>query len=84
MGGAGFGSQADELESLSHQDDADAFAIAQRIGLEPSRRQQLLELLGENDRLQYLAEFLDQLLPTVQQRQDRQRRVKTNGHTPSG
>jgi hypothetical protein len=24
------------------------------------------------------------LLPTVQQRQDRQRRVKTNGHTPSG
>ena len=83
MGGAGFGSQEDEPdESLPHQDDADAFTIAQRIGLEPTKRQQVLELLSENERLQYLADFLDELLPTIQQRQDRQRRVKTNGHTP--
>ncbi|MDP7632158.1 MAG: LON peptidase substrate-binding domain-containing protein [Candidatus Latescibacteria bacterium] len=82
MGSLGYGSHDDDPEqSLDALDVGDAFVIAQRIGLEPSRRQALLELLSENARLQYLADLLDDLLPTMQKRQDRQRRVKTNGYT---
>ncbi len=82
MGSDGYGLQADELDVSGHTlEDVEAFAVAQRIGLEPPGRQQLLELLGENSRLQYLAGFLEELLPTMQRRQDRQRRVKTNGHS---
>jgi ATP-dependent Lon protease len=84
MGGLGYGPQADDLESLQEITDVDAFELAQRIGVEPVRRQQLLELLGEGERLQFLAGYLEEMLPTMQERQERQRRVKTNGHTLPG
>ena len=61
-------------------DDIGAWDVAQRMGLEAARKQVLLEMRTENSRLQHLAEYLEELLPILEERQLRKRRVKSNGH----
>lgn len=62
-------------------EEGDSWAIAQRMGLEPGRKQRLLEMRSENARLQHLADYLEELLPVLVERMERKRRVKSNGHT---
>ena len=60
--------------------DTNAWGVAQRMGMESPRKQALLEMLTENARLQHLAEYLEELLPILEERRERKRRVKSNGH----
>jgi hypothetical protein len=40
-------------------------------------------MTSENARLQNLAEYLEDLLPILEERMARNKRAKSNGHTPS-
>ena len=73
----------DAEEAAKGLEEGDAWAIAQRLGLEPERRQRLLGMTSENARLQNLAEYLEDLLPILEERLARKKRAKSNGHTPS-
>jgi Lon protease-like protein len=73
----------DAEEAARGLEEGDAWAIAQRLGLEPERRQRLLGMTSENARLQNLAEYLEDLLPILEERMARNKRAKSNGHTPS-
>ncbi len=72
----------DTADAAKQLQEGDAWAIAQRLGLEGERRQQLLVMRSENARLQNLAEYLEDLLPILEERMERKTRVKSNGHTP--
>jgi Lon protease-like protein len=74
----GEGTQEEAAKGL---EEGDAFAVAQRMGLEPARKQRLLEMTTENARLQHLAAYLEELLPVLEERMERKRRVKSNGRT---
>jgi ATP-dependent Lon protease len=72
----------DAAEAAKGLEEGDAWAIAQRLGLPAERRQRMLGMVSENARLQDLAEYLEDLLPILEARMVRKKRVKSNGHTP--
>lgn len=57
-----------------------SFVIAQNAGLDLPRKQELLELRSEQERLRYLADHLEQIIPEVKRLRERMRRVRSNGH----
>ncbi len=57
-----------------------SFVLAQNAGLDTSQKQAVLELDSENDRIQYLIRHFEELIPRVEQREDVQRRIRSNGH----
>ena len=76
--------QGVQEEATKGLEEGDAWAIAQRMGLEAERKQHLLEMTSENARLQNLAEYLEELLPILEARMERKKRAKSNGHTSDG
>lgn len=66
--------------SLYQDVPALSFAIAPNAGLSPQQKQELLETLTENDRLQYLVNHLESLIPRVEEVEDVRRRIQSNGH----
>lgn len=69
-------------EAAEGLEEGNAWAIAQRTGMEGAGKQVLLEMTSENARLQNLAAYLEELLPVLEVRMARKKQVKTNGHTP--
>jgi ATP-dependent Lon protease len=57
-----------------------SFVVGQNVGLDLARKQELLELPSEQDRLQYLSQHLEQIIPEVEHARDRARRIQSNGH----
>ena len=57
-----------------------SFAMAANVGLDPPKKQQVLQMRSENERLQFLIEHLDGLLPVLRNKVELQKRVKSNGH----
>lgn len=57
-----------------------SFAIAQKAGLDLAGRQQLLEMLSENDRLRTLHAYLRDLLPRLNRMEEIERVVKNDGY----
>ena len=57
-----------------------SFAIAQKSGLDLSRRQELLEIAGENDRLRMLNAYLKELIPRLQHQGEIERLIKNDGY----
>lgn len=60
--------------------DQGSFAMAANAGLDPPKKQQVLQLRSENERLQFLIEHLNDLLPVLRNKAELQKRVKSNGH----
>ena len=60
--------------------DQGSFAMAANAGLDPPNKQQVLQMRSENERLQFLVEHLDELLPVLRNKVELQKRVKSNGH----
>ena len=78
------GASSDETPPESVDEDSGArettaFGIAARVGMELNRKQKLLEMTNENERLQFLVDYFDELLPVLRQRLEQRRRVKSNG-----
>ena len=57
-----------------------SYLIAQKAGLDLSRRQELLEIPGENGRLRMLNEYLTDLLPRLRRAEEVQRVIKNDGY----
>ena len=57
-----------------------SFVLAQNAGLDTSQKQKVLELDGEAERIEYLIEHFESLIPRVEQREDVRRRIRSNGH----
>ena len=62
-----------DLEGIS-------FFIAHNAGLNVEQKQQVLELLTENERISYLATHLENMIPKVEEYEDVRRKVQSNGH----
>lgn len=57
-----------------------SYAIAQKSGLNLTRRQELLEVVGENGRLQMLRTYLNDLIPRLKQQGELERVIKNDGY----
>lgn len=57
-----------------------SFFIAQKSGLMPYQKQDLLELLDENKRLEYLGEHLRKLLPVIKDAESLEKIIKYDGY----
>ena len=60
-----------------------SFVVAQNAGLDLGRKQEVLELPAEEERLAFLAAHLEQLIPEVRAARERARKVQSNGHVPN-
>lgn len=70
-----------KVRPTMYQDlDGISFFIAHNVGLNPEQKQEILELLTENERINYLAEHLEMLIPRVEQFEDVRKKVQSNGH----
>jgi len=57
-----------------------SFVLAQNAGLSGDQKQELLEVRNESDRIQYLIEHFEGLIPRVEQKEDFRRKIRSNGH----
>lgn len=57
-----------------------SYVVAQNAGLDLARKQQLLEIRSEQQRLDFLGEHLEQMIPEVERARNRARRIRSNGH----
>ena len=62
--------------------DATAFEIAVNCGLDLKQKQRVLEMPSEGERLRYLSDHFDEVLPKLRLRLEQQRRVQSNGYGP--
>ena len=68
------------LIGLDRYESGLSFVIAQKAGLDLARRQELLEIPGENGRLRMLKEYLTDLLPKLKRAEELQRVIKNDGY----
>lgn len=59
-----------------------SFYLARQLGLEPLQRQHLLQMRSEHQRLQWLQEYFQALLPRLEEMERISRRIRSNGHFP--
>lgn len=64
-----------------YQDVRDvSYVMAHNAGLTLQQKQKVLELRGENDRIAYLVDHFEELIPKVEQMEDLRRKIRSNGH----
>lgn len=59
-----------------------SFFMAQKAGLDVLKKQELLEMKSENQRLQVLSEFFEALLPDLRRKQKIQQVIMNDGYLP--
>ena len=57
-----------------------SYVIAPNAGLSSQQKQDVLEILTENERIEYLINHLESLIPRVRKMEDVRRRIRSNGH----
>lgn len=57
-----------------------SYVLARNAALDGDQKQELLELTSENDRIEYLIQHFESLIPRVEQKEDVHRRIRSNGH----
>lgn len=57
-----------------------SFVVAQNAGLDNARKQDVLELKTEKERLEYLARYLEAIIPEIEAARSRRQKVQSNGH----
>ena len=73
-------SQEDANEELALESGASlSFAITSYLGMDTQKSQKILEMRSENERLQFLVSYFDELLPMLETRLEQRVRVKSNG-----
>ena len=60
--------------------EALSYVLAQNAALNGDQKQELLEIEEENDRIRYLIDHFESLIPRVEQKEDVHRRIRSNGH----
>jgi len=59
-----------------------SFVLARNAGLSIDQKQQLLENLSENERISYLVDYFEALIPQVENAEEMRRKLRSNGHFP--
>lgn len=62
--------------------EATAFEIAVNCGLDLKQKQRVLEMSSESERLRFLCDHFEEVLPQLRLRLEQQRRVQSNGYGP--
>lgn len=57
-----------------------SYVLAQNAGLDDEQKQAVLELDHESDRIAFLVDHFEQLIPRVEQQGNLQRKIRSNGH----
>ena len=57
-----------------------SFRIVHMVGFELAQKQNLLEIKSERERLEFIKEHLEQVLPKYKALENVKRRIKSNGH----
>jgi ATP-dependent Lon protease len=57
-----------------------SYVLARNAVLDEEQKQELLERTSENERIQYLIRHFETLIPRVEQKEDVNRRIRSNGH----
>jgi ATP-dependent Lon protease len=57
-----------------------SYVLARNAALSGTQKQELLELDSEAARIRYLIDHFESLIPQVEQKEDVQRRIRSNGH----
>jgi len=57
-----------------------SYVLAQNAALDGEQKQELLEKTSENDRIRYLIRHFESLIPRVEQKEEVNRRIRSNGH----
>jgi len=57
-----------------------SFFIAHNAGLTVVQKQEVLELSGEGERIQYLIDHLERFIPAVEQAESVRQKISSNGH----
>jgi len=57
-----------------------SFVLAQNAGLSGDQKQELLEIDRETERIEYLIQHFESLIPRVEQKEDFRRKIRSNGH----
>ena len=60
-----------------------SFRLAQKAGMDVLERQKLLETESENDRLKLLRDHLEAVLPKLDQIEEIERVVRSDGYLPN-
>lgn len=56
------------------------FDVGHKIGLKPDEEYDLIEMRSENDRLSFVLDHLENLLPALERAHNAQERIRQNGH----
>lgn len=65
---------------LYENEEALSYVLAQNAALDEEQKQELLELNSENERIKYLVQHFETLIPRVEMKEDVHRRIRSNGH----
>jgi len=65
---------------LYQDEEALSYVLAQNAALDGAQKQELLEIEGENERIRYLIDHFESLIPRVEEKEDVHRRIRSNGH----
>lgn len=57
-----------------------SYVLAQNAALDAEQKQELLEQASENERIRYLIDHFESLIPRVEEKEDVNRRIRSNGH----
>ena len=57
-----------------------SYVLARNAVLDGEQKQELLERSSENERIEYLIRHFEALIPRVEQKEDVNRRIRSNGH----
>lgn len=65
---------------LYERADRLSFVLAQNAALDGDQKQELLVYRTENERIQYLVRHFKSMIPRIEEQEDVQRRIRSNGH----
>ncbi len=57
-----------------------SYVLAQNAALDEEQKQELLQRTSENERIRYLIDHFESLIPQVEQEEEVNRRIRSNGH----
>jgi len=79
-----YGEAEDLLDPTDWLAGGASFRMAQKSGLDLTVRQQILEMRSETERLKFLHQYLDEILPRIKQAEKVQMLVRNDGYIKPG
>jgi ATP-dependent Lon protease len=75
-----FGNHARTFSNSEPRHPTSSFLMAPKCGLSTAQKQDVLEMKSENDRLEFLVQHLEEIIPSIQQAETISRVVQSDGY----